>query len=159
MITPRTNEPGIPEEFCEDIEELMRFENVAKCIDGICVPKINNLDDLEYVDNALAAKEQEFQWEEERMKLVIQIESAEALINMKEIFRYDRQLDIDDGKGRIIAAAFGADDFTADMGIHRDDDYTKLDFARRMFALNCAAFGIISIDTPYVQYKDQEGLK
>lgn len=63
MITPRTNEPGIPEEFCEDIEELFRFEEVARSVDGICVPKINNVTDLEYVDNALSKKEAEFSWE------------------------------------------------------------------------------------------------
>ena len=71
MIFPRTNEPGLPDEFCEDIEELMRFENVAKSVDGICVPKINNVTDLEYVDNALSKKEQEFEWDMERFKLVI----------------------------------------------------------------------------------------
>ena len=30
---------------------------------------------------------------------------------------------------------------------------------RKLFALHCHAFGIISIDTPYVQYKNIEGLK
>ena len=28
-----------------------------------------------------------------------------------------------------------------------------------MFAITCHAYGITSIDTPYVQYKNQEGLK
>jgi len=77
---------------------------------------------------------------------------------MKEIFTFDKnQLG---GKGRIIAAAFGADDFTADIGVHRSDNDQELDFARKLFALTCAAFdGIVSIDTPYVHFKNQEGLK
>jgi len=70
---------------------------------------------------------------------------------MKEIFTI--------GKNRIIAAAFGADDFTADFDVYRSDDDKELDFARKLFALTCHAFGIVSIDTPYVHYKNPEGLK
>lgn len=73
------------------------------------------------------------------------------MINMKEIFTV--------GKNRIIAAAFGADDFTADFEVYRSDDDKELDFARKQFALTCHAFGVISIDTPYVHYKNLEGLK
>lgn len=80
-------------------------------------------------------------------------------MNIREIFQFDRDLDVDDGKGRIIAAAFGADDFTADMGIHRSDDDRELDFARKMLALNCTAYGIVPIDTPQVNYKDQDALR
>ncbi len=42
---------------------------------------------------------------------------------MKEIFTV--------GKDRIIAAAFGADDFTADFEVYRSDDDKELDFARK----------------------------
>ena len=73
------------------------------------------------------------------------------MVNMKEIFGY--------GQPRIIAAAFGGDDFTADFGVYRSDDDRELHFARQMFALTCHAYGITSIDTPYVQYKNQEGLQ
>ena len=73
------------------------------------------------------------------------------MVNMKEIFTI--------GRKRIIAAAFGADDFTADFEVYRSDDDKELDFARKIFALHCHAFGIISIDTPYVQFKNIEGLK
>ena len=59
----------------------------------------------------------------------------------------------------MIAAAFGADDFTADFDVYRSDDDKELDFARKLFAVTCHAFGIVSIDTPYVQYKNPEGLK
>lgn len=73
------------------------------------------------------------------------------MINAKDIFMA--------GKKRIIAAAFGADDFTADFEVYRSDDDKELDFARKLFALNCHAFGVISIDTPYVHYKNIDGLK
>ena len=73
-----------------------------------------------------------------------------SLVNCKEI--------LSKLKVRIIAAAFGADDFTADFEVHRSESDKELDFARKWFALNCHAYGVISIDTPYVQYKDPVGL-
>ena len=67
---------------------------------------------------------------------------------MKDVFKYDLK------NKRIIAAAFGADDFTADFGVKRSDDDRECDFARKLFALTCHAYGITSIDTPYVHYKN-----
>ena len=58
------------------------------------------------------------------------------------------------GKNRFIAAAFGADDFTADFEVHRSDSDKELEFARKFFALNCHAFNVVSVDTPYVLYKN-----
>ena len=74
---------------------------------------------------------------------------------MKDIFGFDKSLK----NPRIIAAAFGGDDFTADFGVNRSDDDRELDFARKLFAFTCHAFdGITSIDTPYVNLKDPAGL-
>jgi citrate lyase beta subunit len=68
------------------------------------------------------------------------------MANLKEILKA--------GQSRFVAAAFGADDFTADFEVYRSDNDKELDFARKWFALNCHAFGVVSIDTPYVLYKD-----
>ena len=40
-----------------------------------------------------------------------------------------------EGKTRFIAAAFGADDFTADFEVYRSESDKELDFARKYFAL------------------------
>lgn len=129
-------------------------------MDGLCVPKIDYVHDLETVHRALCDAEQRLGLTRGHFKLVVQIESAAAMINMKDIFEHDRSVGFESGNGRIIAAAFGADDFTADFGVHRSDDDHELDFARKLFALTCAAFdGIVSIDTPYVHFKDGEGLR
>ena len=75
---------------------------------------------------------------------------------MQQIFATDKQ---DPSKSRIVAAAFGGDDFTADFGVYRSDDDRELDFARKQFALVCHAYGITSIDTPYVHFKNIAGLE
>ena len=58
------------------------------------------------------------------------------------------------GKNRFVAAAFGADDFTADFEVYRSDCDKELDFARKWFAMNCHAFNVVSVDTPYVLFKN-----
>lgn len=58
-----------------------------------------------------------------------------------------------------MAAAFGADDFTADFEVHRTEGDAELDFARKYFAICCHARKVISIDTPYVKFKDIVGLQ
>jgi citrate lyase beta subunit len=86
--------------------------------------------------------------------MVPQIESTLSLVNSKDIFKADKERN-----NRIIAAAFGADDFTADFEVNRSDSDKELDFARKYFALQCHAIGVTSIDTPYVHYKNLDGLK
>ena len=63
------------------------------------------------------------------------------------------------GQQRTIAAAFGGDDFTADFEVYRSESDKELDFARKWFALCCHAYGVTSIDTPYVQFKNPDGLR
>jgi len=88
---------------------------------------------------------------DQKLKVIPQIESTVAMFSLHEILKA--------GKGRFIAAAFGADDFTADFEVHRTDSGEELDFARKWFALGCHAHGVTSIDTPFVRYKDIPGLE
>ena len=76
------------------------------------------------------------------------------MVNASDIFKADRK-----GSNRIIAAAFGGDDFTADFEVDRSDNDKELDFVRKYFALTCHAYGVVSIDTPYVHWKNLDGLK
>lgn len=117
----------------------------------ICVPKVDTVEQVNEIEKILALKEVELGLPDGHIKVIPQIESTLSLISMKEIFTA--------GRKRMIAAAFGADDFTADFEVYRSDDDKELDFARKLFAVTCHAFGIISIDTPYVHFKNIEGLK
>ena len=83
--------------------------------------------------------------------MIAQIESTKALADCKEILTA--------GESRFVAAAFGADDFTADFEVERTEHDSELDFARKYFALCCHARGVVSIDTPYVRFKDILGLQ
>ena len=120
-------------------------------IDGFCVTKVDTTEHAKEICKFLAAEEKRLGLPEQRLKVIPQIESTAAMADCKEI--------LSEGKGRFIAAAFGADDFTADYEIERADNDSNLAWFRNYFALCCHARGVISIDTPYVHYKDQDGLK
>ena len=57
LVTPRTNEPGLPELFNADIEALFASETVCNNFDGLCVPKIDQVTDLLAVHEALSEVE------------------------------------------------------------------------------------------------------
>eukprot|EP00347_Sterkiella_histriomuscorum_P021801 403332722 len=161
LITPRIN--GLFENmFEEDVNEVVNkdtcqyingqnFTQPLTIIIRLCIPKVDTVQHVQEIDKMLSSKEKELGLPDGHLKVVPQIESTISLVNMKEIFQA--------GQKRMIAAAFGADDFTADFQVYRSDSDKELDFARKLFAVTCHAYGIISIDTPYVQYKDMEGLK
>ena len=146
VITPRTNAPGLGQIFTDDVQGVIT-QDTAKLVDGICVPKVDTLQDLEICNEVLGNVEKNLSLPEFTFKLIPQIESTLSLCNMQAIFSADK-------KRRIIAAAFGADDFTADYGVFRSDDDKEIEFARKLFAVTCHAYGITSIDTPYVHYKN-----
>ena len=60
---------------------------------------------------------------------------------------------------RTIAVAFGAEDFTNDMGVERTDDDSEVSYPRSVVAVAARAAGIQALDTPYVKFKDGNGLK
>jgi citrate lyase subunit beta/citryl-CoA lyase len=55
-------------------------------------------------------------------------------------------------------AQFGAEDFTRDLQIMRTSSGKEVEYARNRFALACRAKGIATIDTPFANFKDNEGL-
>ena len=115
------------------------------------MPKVDRIEDVHEIDSYLSSKEKALGLPKNTFKVVPQIESTLSLVNCRELLQA--------GRSRFMAAAFGADDFTADFEVYRSEDDKELDFARKWFALCCHANGVISIDTPYVQFKNAEGLQ
>ena len=78
------------------------------------------------------------------------IETAAGLLNAYDILSSD---------DRIIAAAFGAEDFTNDMEIKRNEDDREILFARSQVAIAARAAGVLALDTPFFGFKDPDSLK
>ena len=60
---------------------------------------------------------------------------------------------------RIIAIAFGAEDFTHDMSIERSSDETQLLYARSTICIAARAANVLALDTPFFKFRDLEGLR
>jgi citrate lyase subunit beta/citryl-CoA lyase len=81
--------------------------------------------------------------------LVPLLETARGVLDAREIAT---------ASGRIIALAFGALDFTRDMGTSPSIEGTEVLYARSRIALVANAARVQAIDTPWIDIADTEGL-
>ena len=59
---------------------------------------------------------------------------------------------------RIVGVAFGAEDFTNDMGIERTDDDAEIAYPRSVICVAARAANVLALDTPYFSFRDPDGL-
>ncbi len=59
---------------------------------------------------------------------------------------------------RILALAFGAEDYSVSIGTERTTEGTEILFARQKMVNAAAAHGLTAIDTPFTDVQDKEGL-
>ena len=78
------------------------------------------------------------------------IETAMAIVNAYQICT---------ASPRIAAVAFGAEDFTNDMGIERSDDELQTTYAKSAVCIAARAADVPALDTPYFSFRDPEGLR
>jgi citrate lyase subunit beta/citryl-CoA lyase len=117
---------------------------------GINVGKVDGAWDVQQVDKIISGFEAQRALEHGRLKLVLWIESAKAVLNAYAIAS---------ASPRVIAVAFGAEDFTADMGIQRTQEAGEVYLPRAMVALAAKAAGVVPLDIVYANFRDEEGLK
>ena len=67
--------------------------------------------------------------------------------------------DIAQASDRVAAITFGAEDYTRDVGIRRTASGEEVRFPRSLVALAAHAAGVTPLDTPYVNFRDPEGLE
>ena len=108
---------------------------------GICIPKVESKKDIISIEKILM---------EERMKSKIMpiIETAKGIENAYEIAGASKN---------IVALAFGAEDFTRDVGGKRK--WHSLLYARSKIVVASKAHGIQALDTIYPNVDDFEGLR
>lgn len=128
----------------EDVEIIAREKP-----DAILVPKATE-EDIQIIDEMLGRIEVEESLESGVIKIVALIESAYGVENIHSIL----------GKSsRIIGVLLGGEDLTADLGIKRTKAGDEIRYARSKVATACRACKIVSIDTPFSDVNDMEGLR
>ena len=123
---------------------------ISHDLHGISVGKTESVWDLQEIDRIISPLEAASGLEPGQVKLIPWIESAKAMVNVNAMAT---------ALPRIIAIAFGAEDFTNDMGIQRTDDGEEVYHARASVAISARAAGVSSLDSPYVAFRNPEGLK
>lgn len=119
-------------------------------LDGISLPKANSPQVVQQVDAYLTFLEKTLGLPAGQVRILPWIESGQAVVNAPEILRASE---------RVTAAQFGAEDFTADMGIQRTRGSEEFAWARAATAVACRAAGVWALDTPQPDFKDMDHLR
>ena len=153
-VVPRVNSlaSGLAE---DDIAAVVSLQIV-----GISIGKISTPEDIGMVDGMLVAAEKKAGVTVGHTSIMPWLETAEAVINAYRICTASE---------RIRWAAFGAEDFSADMGISRAGDENGagstvasepgLAYARSAVAIAARAAGVHALDTPFTKFRDPAGLR
>ena len=116
---------------------------------GVSVGKTNSAFDLRQIEGIIAPLEQAAGLAYGQVKLIPWIESARAVVQVNAIAA---------ALPRTVALAFGAEDYTNDMGIPRTAAGEEVYLPRAGMAIAARAAGIAALDGPYVAFRDPEGL-
>ena len=117
---------------------------------GISLGKVESKWNIRDVDRMLSAIEPLAGVGLGSTKVVAWAETASALVDAR---------DIADSSQRIIALAFGAEDFTNDMGIERSDSGDEVQVPRSLVPVAARAANVASLDSPFVAFQDPEALR
>ncbi len=141
-IFARTNSPSsgkIP----EDLKEI-----VQKGIDGIVIPKVNNVKELKKIEKNLELLEKKRKLKP--IQIIPSIESAEGVVNTFNIASSSK---------RVCAVVFGVFDLLNDLGIEYTKNPEGAKYSRAKIPVDAKAAGIASIDAIWQDLKDLKGLE
>ncbi len=118
--------------------------------EGILIPKVNHAQQVRWVSDQLSEAELAKGWPAGGIVLLALIETAQGVVNLKEIAGADTRLQ---------GLVFGAEDLAGDMGLVRTPDGWEVFYARSAVAVHAAAFGLQAIDVVFMDLHDPEGLR
>lgn len=144
MIFPRVNdrESG---ELLKDVYQL-----TLPGIAGFMYPKSTKPEDVYFIGKLLETIEYEKGYPIGTYKLIPLIETAGAVINIKDICL---------ASDRVIAVAFGCEDYVTDMEGKHDIEGTSILTARNLIAIGARSCGVLPIDTVHIRVHDLEDLE
>ncbi len=115
----------------------------------ILLPKSEVPEDIVVADRLLAGLEQEAGLAPGAVKLMPLIETALGVVSAYPIATCSK---------RVVALCFGAEDFTADMGVKRSREGKETLFARSQIVIAAKAARVMALDTVFSDLEDMEGL-
>jgi citrate lyase beta subunit len=128
----------------DDIEAVLPYKP-----DGIVIPKVESFEQVEWASRIIEDAELKNGWQVNSIRILIGVETAKGILNLKEIASHPR----------LDAIIFGGEDFAASIGATRTTDAIELLYARQAVIVACAAYDIQPIDIVTIDYKDLDALK
>ena len=128
----------------EDIEAVLPYQP-----NGIVIPKVESYDQIEWASSIIEDAEYKNGWRLNMIRILIGVETAKGILNLKDIASHPR----------LDAIIFGGEDFAASIGATRTKDAIELLYARQAVVVACAANDIQPIDIVTIDYKDLDALK
>jgi len=128
----------------DDIEAVLPYHP-----DGIVIPKVESFEQVEWASKIIEDAELKNGWKVNSIRILIGVETAKGILNLKEIVVHPR----------LDAVIFGGEDFAASIGATRTKDAIELLYARQAVIVACAANDIQPVDIVTIDYKDLEALK
>ena len=123
---------------------------VSSDLYGVSLGKVESVWHIHDADQLLSALEPAAGLPQGTIKIIPWIESAKAVWGAREIAV---------ASPRVVAIAFGAEDFTNDMGIERTDAGDEVYVPRAMVPIAARAAGVASLDSPFVGFRDPDALR
>lgn len=144
LVYPRVND----RESGELLKDL--YQLTIPGISGFMYPKSTKEEDVYFVGKLLETIEYEKNIPIGTFKLIPLIETAGAIVNIKEICT---------ACTRVIAVAFGCEDYVTDLGGKHDEQGMSIFYARNAIVNAARAAGIQPIDTVHIKVHDLEDLE
>ncbi len=141
-IFVRTNSPSsgkIP----SDLKEVLQ-----KGIDGVVIPKVNNIQDMKKIEKTLSGLEKTRKLEP--IQIIPSIESAEGVVNTFGIASFGK---------RVTAVVFGVFDLLNDLGVEYTKKSEGSNYSRTKIPVDAHAAGVAAIDAIWQDLKDGKGLE
>jgi citrate lyase beta subunit len=128
----------------DDIEAVLPYRP-----DGIVIPKVESFEQVDWASKIIEGAELQHGWPLNSIRILIGVETAKGILNLKEIASHPR----------LDAIIFGGEDFAASIGATRTRDAIELLYARQAVIVACAANDLQAIDIVTIDYKDLDALR
>lgn len=144
IIFPRINdrESG---QLLKDVTQI-----AIKGVTGFMYPKARCGEDIYFIGKLLDTIEYDKGFEQGTFKLIPIIETTGAVMNIQDICK---------ASPRVVAVAFGCEDYVTDLEGKHDIEGQSIFFARNMIVNGAHNCGVAAIDTVHIRVHDLEDLE
>jgi len=128
----------------QDLESV-----ICDRLDGIVIPKVNSISELEKITKIIVNLEKE-RYIEKTIRLLPSIESSQGVVNAYNIAKFN---------DRVCSLMFGVFDYLYDMKLDYENEGLEYSYARAKIPIDARAAGISALDSIWQKVDDLDGLQ